>query len=155
MNEITILKNQNEFNSITLENLEIPDYLRRTIDNNSVISISTYDYLALKFNLNIDSLLKINELTIDNAIVWIDSLHKIVECYEMWWDEPLTNISPEGEIVFEWWHQNRKLTVYVLLEETDYIKVSGEDIDDDMEDGTITSSEDIKSLWQWISCGDS
>ena len=151
MNEIIILKQQKNSSSITYEKLEIPDYLRIPIDYDSVISISSHDYLAVKCDLNRENLLEINELTINNAIYLIDSLRKIVEYYEMWWDEPLVNISPEQEIVFEWWHYNRKITIYVIQKEIDYVKVVGKDIDNDMEDGSITSTTDMKELWEWIS----
>lgn len=151
----TIIKDQKESNSVTFETFKIPEYLKAPIDYNSVISIDTKDYLSLKCNLDKNELSEIENSTIDTAISWIDNLRKIVEHQEMWWDEPLVNINHEGEIVFEWWHQKRKITVYVLQENIDYIKIWGKDIDNEMEEGALTSSEDISLLWQWISFSNS
>ena len=142
----TFISEQKESNSVTFE---IPDYLR-SIDSTSIVSIDSKDYLSLKCELEREDLSQINDSIVVNTIYWIDSLRKTVEYYELWWDEPLVNIDPDGEIVFEWWHKSKKLTVYLSEEEIEYIKVAGKDIDRDMEEGSISSFNEIKSLWEWI-----
>jgi hypothetical protein len=54
-------------------------------------------------------------------------------------------------VVLEWWHEDRKLDFDILGSNINYIKVWGADIDNEMEDGSITINEgDLISLWKWI-----
>ncbi|GBF81521.1 hypothetical protein [Aphanothece sacrum] len=69
----------------------------------------------------------------------------------MWWNQPLGNISIDNEIVLEWWHKEKKLTIYVCKNSIDYIKVWGSDMDNEMEDGSISLNEnELTSLWKWL-----
>lgn len=43
---------------------------------------------------------------------------------QMWWHEPLINLGVDSEIVFEWWYENQKITVYILGNTAEYIKLS-------------------------------
>ena len=148
----TLIREQKESNFFKFEIPDfIPDFLPTSIELGSVVSIDSRDYLSLKCELTKEDLLQVDNCTIRNTIDWIDSLRKTVEYNELWWDEPLVNIDPDGEIVFEWWHESKKLTVYISEEEIEYIKVTGKDIDRDMQEGIISSFNEIKSLWEWIS----
>ncbi|PMB39130.1 hypothetical protein CEN47_05455 [Fischerella thermalis CCMEE 5319] len=84
------------------------------------------------------------------TLKWLDRLRKIVTSNQMWWCEPLVNLGVDSEIVFEWWYENKKLTVYILGNTAEYIKVWGIDIDNEMEDGTCTSATEIQYLWKWL-----
>ena len=97
----------------------------------------------------------IGELGADNetykyAIEWLKQLRTIVAANQMWWGEPLVNLSIDSEIVFEWWHGTNKLTVYILGNTAEYIKVWGTDIDSEMEDGTSSSPAELMALWKWL-----
>lgn len=98
---------------------------------------------------------RIAELGADNGtykytIEWLEQLRKVVVANQMWWSEPLVNLSIDSEIVFEWWHETKKLTVYILGNTAEYIKVWGLDIDNEMEDGTSSSSAELTNLWKWL-----
>ena len=86
----------------------------------------------------------------------IKKLRSISKKNKLWWYKPLLNISIENEIVLEWWHKEKKLTIYVCPNTIDFIKVWGADMDDEMEDGSIDLSDNLSdndailSLWQWI-----
>jgi len=84
------------------------------------------------------------------ALKWVDQLKEVVSSNQLWWNEPLVNLSMESEIVLEWWHENKKVTIYILCNIAQYIKVWGEDIDDEMEDGFAASSDELTELWKWL-----
>lgn len=65
---------------------------------------------------------------------------------------PNITANSEGDVVLEWWCNNKKLTLYVSSEETTYIKVAGEKIED-MEDGTLMTAQNntqLSSLLSWL-----
>ena len=65
------------------------------------------------------------------------------------WQSPHISASEDGELVFEWWSGNRKLTAYVGPQEATYIKSWGPHILNDMEDGVL-QGENFPSLWLWL-----
>lgn len=90
-----------------------------------------------------------NQKTINTA----KSLLRDLYCYSNSfgaWSEPNVTVSTDGEIVFEWWHSDRKLTIYVTETGTEYIKVWGLDIFNEMEDGDAQSSIMRQELWSWL-----
>ena len=90
------------------------------------------------------------QVAIINAPEWLEELRTVATAKKMWWCEPLINLSIDSEIVFEWWYENKKLSVYILGNTAEYIKVWGADIDNEMEDGLATSSAEITNLWKWL-----
>lgn len=66
------------------------------------------------------------------------------------WEEPHRSDSPWGEVVFEWWQGDKKLTVYFGRDVIEYIKVWGDDIDEEMDDGTLDDLSDFDELWRWL-----
>lgn len=69
---------------------------------------------------------------------------------QMWWREPLVNVGIEQEMVFEWWHGAKNLTVYLLYNDAEYIKVWGADMDNEMQEGRAQSLDDLALLWKWL-----
>jgi hypothetical protein len=68
-----------------------------------------------------------------------------------WWQKPLVNVDEHTqEIVLEWWHQGKKITIYVEGEKAEYIKVWGPDMDSEMEEGQLNDPQDMLNLWLWI-----
>lgn len=88
--------------------------------------------------------------TIKTAEKLIEKVHSIALKNNWWWHTPLLNISVDHEIVLEWWNSGKKITIYVKEEVIDYIKVWGADIENEMEDGSISLNDDLIDLWQWI-----
>ncbi|MEH2122589.1 hypothetical protein [Nostoc sp.] len=119
-------------------------------DNYAVLELSSWSYSpAHKTHGRIAELGSDNE-TYKYAIEWLKQLRTIVAANQMWWGEPLVNLSFDSEIVFEWWHETKKLTVYILGNTAEYIKVWGTDIDNEMEDGTSSSLAELTALWKWL-----
>ena len=87
---------------------------------------------------------------IETAEKLLDLLYSIALKNNWWWYAPLLNISCDNEIALEWWNQSKKITIYVSEESIDYIKVWGADMDNEMEDGSISLEDDLTDLWQWI-----
>jgi len=65
------------------------------------------------------------------------------------WQSPHVNASEDGEIVLEWWHGTRKLTVYVGPHQTTYVKSWGPNVVNEMEDGPLPEDW-VASLWLWL-----
>jgi hypothetical protein len=119
-------------------------------DNYGVLELSSWSYSPdHKTHRRIAELGSDNE-TYKYAIEWLKQLRKIVVANQMWWGEPLVNLSIDSEIVFEWWHGTKKLTAYILGNTAEYIKVWGTDIDNEMEDGTSSSPAELTDLWKWL-----
>lgn len=66
------------------------------------------------------------------------------------WTSPHITMSENNEIVFEWWHGNKKITLYFGDGEPEYIKVWGTDIDDEMDSGPVVEGWNLTSLWLWL-----
>ncbi|MEH2375665.1 hypothetical protein [Nostoc sp.] len=119
-------------------------------DNYAVLELSSWSYSPVhKTHRRIAELGGDNE-TYKYAIEWLKQLRTVVAANQMWWGEPLVNLSFDSEIVFEWWHETKKLTVYILGNTAEYIKVWGTDIDNEMEDGTSSSPAELTTLWKWL-----
>ncbi|NJO49921.1 MAG: hypothetical protein HC840_11305 [Leptolyngbyaceae cyanobacterium RM2_2_4] len=101
----------------------------------------------MPFSLQSNSSVNLN--TILNAINWIIELRKIVNLRKYWWSEPLVNIS-DSELVFEWWNGGKKVTVYFSDLSSEFIKVWGADIDNEMEEGIAETNDQIEALWKWL-----
>lgn len=65
------------------------------------------------------------------------------------WQSPYISASEDGEIVFEWWNEARKLTIYVGAGQSTFLKSWGPNIVEDMEDGVLTQTWD-PALWAWL-----
>lgn len=91
----------------------------------------------------------VNPRALLNAVNWIIELRKISSSKQLWWSRPLANIV-ESEIIFEWWRNEKKITVYISSDTVEFIKVWGADIDSEMEEGVAETNIQIEALWRWI-----
>ncbi len=87
-------------------------------------------------------------LAIENARQFLEEAYLQCEAAGGW-QAPHISSSEDGEIVFEWWHGNRKLTIYAGPHELTYLKSWGPHIVSEMEDGVIPSNG-ITPLWGWL-----
>jgi hypothetical protein len=55
------------------------------------------------------------------------------------WDKPHISSTEAGEIVFEWWHDARKLTLYFSDDGAELIEVWGYDIENEMRSGSLSN----------------
>lgn len=60
------------------------------------------------------------------------------------------NVTPDLEVLFEWFFNHKKLSVYVSEEAIDYIKIWGTNIEEEMSDGVLTNPADIIKPWKWL-----
>ncbi len=55
------------------------------------------------------------------------------------WCRPHISSTEAGEVVFEWWRHERKLTLYFGDDGAEYIEVWGTNIDDEIASGPLTN----------------
>ncbi len=67
------------------------------------------------------------------------------------WRRPHISASEDGQIVFEWWNGDRKLTLYFGDEpdSASFIRSWGPHVINEMEDGPF-SPEDFGAHWAWL-----
>jgi len=94
---------------------------------------------------------QIGSMTLHTTFALLAKLFDIAQKNNLWWSLPLINIGFDSEVIFEWWHDDRKLDFDISNSSINYMKVWGADIDNDMEDGSTTINESyLTSLWKWI-----
>jgi hypothetical protein len=89
-----------------------------------------------------------NRGSIKHAYSWITQLY--VELSANLWIKPHVIADADGDVVFEWWKDHKKLTVYVSPRTVEYVTVEGPDMASEMDDGTIETSQDSLMLWRWL-----
>ncbi len=89
------------------------------------------------------------EGAISNSIQLIKSVFELDIASTLSLYKPAIGVSELGEIVFEWWFGNKKLTIYVSDRDVMYIKVPSKEIYE-MEDGVIDDNEDMFALFSWL-----
>ena len=87
---------------------------------------------------------------IGNARRWIEQAFGEVADKAVPWREPYVSSDESGNVTFEWWHANHKLTVYVMPEVVEYVQVWGTDIISQMDDGELTRPGQWRALWSWL-----
>jgi len=87
-------------------------------------------------------------LSVENARQFLEEAYR-QSIMTAGWQTPHISASEDGEIAFEWWNGNRKLTVYVGPQHLTYIKSRGPHVVNDMEDGVLPE-DGISSLWAWL-----
>jgi hypothetical protein len=90
-----------------------------------------------------------NQAAIQYALVQIEQLFQLATSTGRPWIEPHITASESGEVVFEWWSNDHKLTVYVGSVSAEFIQVWGLDIVNEMSDGAIKSNN-FQNLWKWL-----
>jgi hypothetical protein len=89
-----------------------------------------------------------NHSSIEHAYSWINQLYTNLSA--TLWIRPHVIADADGDVVFEWWKDHKKLTVYVSPTTVEYVTVEGPDVASEMEDGTIETSQDSLVLWHWL-----
>jgi len=81
---------------------------------------------------------------------WIVMFYLDVMDLGMDWIKPNVTASGDGEVVFEWRRDVKKLTIYIGNQNAEYVEDWGPDMNTEMEDGYANSSNTRRSLWQWL-----
>lgn len=58
----------------------------------------------------------------------------------------------DEDLIFEWWNNHKKLTIYLNKEsfQIDYIQVWGSDVQNEMQEGTIKNLDTFKTIFKWL-----
>jgi hypothetical protein len=79
----------------------------------------------------------------------IDQIYSIGNELDLDWIAPNVTASPHGEVVLEWWNREKKLTIYVNENRSDYVLAWGLDVDSEMKDGILSATE-IAPIFEWL-----
>jgi hypothetical protein len=116
----------------------------------TAISLKLVDLLTWPEGWNGYDALAPNPAAVEHALWWIREMHNDALATGEGWSDPHINADAEGNVVFEWWEDQHKLTIYVLPETVEYVKVWGPRMFADMEDGEVADSEVRQALWRWL-----
>lgn len=65
------------------------------------------------------------------------------------WINPVVGLSEDGNVTFEWWNGNKKLTLYIRPGEIDYVASWGPNIETQMESGLLDAAQFLPK-WRWL-----
>jgi hypothetical protein len=91
-----------------------------------------------------------SQKSVSAARQWLQPLRVTSALSASPWRTPHMSVSEMGEVTFEWWHENRKITLYFGEDAPEYVKVWGPHIFDQMESGELLSSESFGNMWAWL-----
>ncbi len=81
---------------------------------------------------------------------WITRLYREVADAGHTWIKPNVIADASGDVVFEWWYSNKKLTVYIGDKSAEYVQVWGADIQSEMSNGDAEPISTCRALWLWL-----
>ncbi len=91
-----------------------------------------------------------SDVAISAAREWLPALYGATTRTAWPWTAPHITPSDAGEVVFEWWRGQRKITLYFGEGVVEFIKVWGPNIGTQMDSGELTTSQAFGSLWIWL-----
>lgn len=83
---------------------------------------------------------------IEQAKRWIASMHRDTKAVGLPWVDPHVSASEDGDVSFEWWQGQKKLTVYVSATTTLLLKVWGLSITNQMAEGVAETIDERQSV---------
>jgi hypothetical protein len=88
---------------------------------------------------------------VDSARSIMTELFRAATLTQYGWSDPLVGANETGDVVLEWWQDNRKVTVYVTPTEMRYVLVWGDDMDTEMEENVMNAPrQDFEGMWSWL-----
>ncbi|RUR71288.1 hypothetical protein EJP67_30010 [Variovorax guangxiensis] len=66
------------------------------------------------------------------------------------WREPQVSASEDGEVIFEWWSDERKVTLYFAPESMEVVRSWGTNIDTEMDQSSLPSLDAFADVWIWL-----
>jgi hypothetical protein len=90
-----------------------------------------------------------NRAAIDRAVAVLDTHALQARGARLHWWDPHVSLDEDGNVVFEWWNAERKLTLYVSPNVTEFVSSWGPDIDNNMDAGALSGGQ-LLGLWQWL-----
>ena len=89
-------------------------------------------------------------VAVGHAIEWLAGLYESLARKGGAWLAPLISDSADGGVMFEWWANKRKITVYIWDRHAEYIQVWGPNIRDQMHEGPAEPIENFMPVWSWL-----
>jgi len=87
-----------------------------------------------------------NPLAVAHAKEWITELYRCVEQWQLQWLAPNVTACALGDVVFEWWKGQHKVTVLVGAHVVVIFQVTGKDITD----CTLSKASECETIWRWL-----
>jgi hypothetical protein len=81
---------------------------------------------------------------------WIREMYEDATRMRAPWRKPHVAADENGDVTFEWWSGDKGLTIYISEPEVIYLKDWGPNILTEMEDGPVSTSEERRELWTWL-----
>ncbi len=107
-------------------------------------------YNLLTWSMDSNGMFPPQQDVVKYAESWVVKLFLEAKNLHLDWIEPNVTANEDGEVVFEWWHDKRKLTIYIEGQNAEYVQVWGDTIDAAISDGNAKSIEVCRSLWIWL-----
>jgi hypothetical protein len=92
---------------------------------------------------------KPNPASVAHATWWVLQIHKDA-VREGSWFEPYVATDEDGDVVFEWRRNNRKLVIYISPSTVEYLKVERPAVTSDIADGVVKTPKEYRALWHWL-----
>lgn len=94
-----------------------------------------------------------DDAALRRAMHVVDDLRSLADSERLFWVEPSVTASPQGEVVFEWWMEEKRLTLYIASGEVVYVASWGVSIENEMTDGVLAVHDDFRRIWRWLMAG--
>jgi hypothetical protein len=92
---------------------------------------------------------KPDSVAIQRSVRLLQILHRNVQTTGLPWSDPHVAASEDGNVTFEWWKGQLKLTLYVGPGSVDFIRVWGPNMESEMNDGVL-QGDMFEWLWRWL-----
>lgn len=90
------------------------------------------------------------EGTTSEALIWIANMLSDARKVSNIWLDPLISSNEDGEVVFEWWKMDRKLTVRIGDDSIEAVKRWGSRLDNYYTDTFVKTIAERKQVWRWL-----
>ena len=96
-----------------------------------------------------DEVTKPSKASVAHADYWVLQIYK--HAIEMGsWFEPYVATDEDGDIMFEWRRNNRKLVLYISPRTVEYLKIERPAVTSDIADGVVKTPDESRALWRWL-----
>lgn len=79
---------------------------------------------------------------------WVENLYGEIKTQEKVWILPHITVQDGGDVVFEWWHGQKSLSVFVSVDEVWFLQSAGSN--SEQTEGDADTKEVRRSIWQWL-----
>lgn len=93
-----------------------------------------------------------NRESVARAATIVESLVRQANQTGCGWTDAHVGLNESGDVSLEWWNGEKKLTLYICPEATEYVCSWGPNIETQMDAGCLdaSGSEDFANYWRWL-----